>query len=50
MVTDDKEKQDIGKKAKKAWKRTEKYFSHIAQGHLPREWCHPQWAGPLYIS
>lgn len=23
------------------------WCSYVAQGHLPREWCHPEWAGDL---
>lgn len=25
-------------------------LSYIAQGHLPREWCRPRWAGSSYIN
>lgn len=23
------------------------WCSYVAQGHLPREWCHPEWAEDL---
>jgi hypothetical protein len=26
------------------------YFSHIAQGEVPRKWCFPQWTWLSYLN